>query len=1213
MGSRKLVKAGRGFGSILISSLMLFSQLLYADSFELHDLRVERRENPMGLDVTVPTFGWTMQGGDDVRGIEQVAYQLQVTDPRGDTMWDSGKRRDGSSQNIVYSGKPLGSETRYNWSVTVWDNLDSKMEATAWFETGLMNPEPDSGVWEGAKWIGTEADNRALFAFYQPIFDLTYEVTIVPGSDRASVIFAANDPRLMDPNKNIYQLQNAINESYFKVELDIAGLGDEDGHALLKVYRAGYSASDDPSTPVSIFKIRREIIDANNRHLRHRVSIRDEFGNLTFTVNGSNVFHVPLAPDGSDQDKASVNLNPAGLGWDYITYGLLCEIGFSVDPGQKALFSDLSASNTRKPARVLFREDLDEKDYQGIFQKFIKSGSALRITDQGYQIDGGNEGAFIVADPSHSSMPMLRTTFGTDDRTVASARLYVTARGIYELYLNGQRVGDDYYNPGLSQYNRTHFYQTYDVTDLVNKGDNALGAMLGEGWWSGLLSYGTIWNHFGDQQSLLAKLVLAYEDGSRQVITTDQDNWRYFAEGPLVYSSMYLGEVYDATREAAVAGWHSPGFDDSDWRPVAEVSLSQSAYRDTSGVSASGANGITYDKQSLTGQIGDPARIFDVLTAKSVKEVRKGVYVYDMGQNLVGVPRITIKDAEPGQRMVLRVSEMLYPDNPDSAGNVGMIMTENYRAALSIDQYVTKAGPQTFQPHFTQHGFQYLEVSGLDRPLPLAQVQAVVISSVQALTASYESSVEDVNQLWSNLVWSNIDNFLTIPTDCPQRNERMGWAGDINVFARTATYLSDSDQFLRRYLQAMRDTQNSAGRFTDIAPVGGGFGGLLWGSAGITVPWELYQQYGDLEVLREQYSAMADYLGYLDTTLDEETGLSTDAVLGDWLGLQDNQLGPGYLATAYHVYDLDIMARVAELLGHEVDARLYRDKHLERKAFFNETFVNEEKKTLGMVGGKQLFPGGPYLGNGGLELADTQTSYAVGLALGVFDQDSVSQAQKHLAAAVARENLDDKGVQYPGFSLMTGFIGTAWISKALSEAGYSDYAYRLLLNDKYPSWLYSVSQGATTIWERLNGYTVENGFGGNNSMNSFNHYSFGAVGQWLLAHSLGIQRDEPGFKSFLLKPEPDASGQMQWARGYYDSPYGRIESGWTVDGQVLHYQASVPANTSATLYLPVAEGLRVLESGKPVDQAPGVTFVRREPGHLIYQVLSGRYQFEIAP
>jgi alpha-L-rhamnosidase len=1159
-------------------------------------LRVEHREHPLEVDASAPRFSWQTAGEAGIRGIEQRAYRIVVHRPDGRLQWNSGRVRSGQSIEISYAGRPLESATHYRWTVTAWYGDHTARSASSWFETGLG--DADSKGWGGAQWIGGTSDDRVLFAAYLPLYDLSYTLAVAEGSRRAAIVFAANDPRLMDARRNPFQMAAAHNQSYFKVELDLSALARAaDGAAWLKVYRAGYARDDDPAKPVAAWPVRRSLINADNAHLRHHFKVHCEFGELTFFVDGEKD---PF--DGQASPATSVKLNPArpegAPAHDVITFGELNEIGFAMDAGQRASFADLVVADIRAPNGALFNESLGTGHYAGLYAQALQDkASGLSIADGAYQLDGGINGAFVVADPSRNAMPMLRTSFMTKSSKLVSARLYATARGIYELYLNGSRVGNDHYDPGLSQYNRTHFYQAYDVTPLIRPGANALGAMLGEGWWSGLLSYGNNWNVFGDRQSLMARLVLRFADGSEQIVASNDQDWTLYAHGPVVYSSLDLGEVYDASREAQVAGWASPGFDDRAWHRAAIVPVT-------------GDGTLDFSRMQLLGQIGEPARVFQIMVARSVREVRPGVFVYDLGQNIVGVPRITLRGASPGQHLVLRVAETLYPDLRASGGNVGMIMTENYRAALSIDQYVTRAGNQVFQPRFTSHGFQYLEITGIDQAIPLAQVQGVAISSVPALTASYETSDPQVNRLWSNLTWSNVDNFLTLPTDCPQRNERMGWSGDISVFSRTATYLSDAQVFLERHMRAMRDVQRADGKFTDIAPVGGGFGGVLWGSAGVVVPWELYQQYGDLDVLRAQFPAMAAYADYLQSALDPLSGLSRDAQLGDWLGPQNQRLGQPFLATAYQAYDLNIVATAARLLGKTGAANRYERLYRERLAFFQEHFLDESGRTIGFVG-KDAIAVGPKALEGKFQLADTQTSYAVALALGLVDEARRAPAGLHLAITVSNENLDDSGVNRPAYSLMTGFIGTAWISDALSMSGRSDLAYRQLLARHYPSWLYPVEQGATTIWERLNGYTRDEGFGGNNSMNSFNHYSFGAVGQWLLAHSLGIQRGEPGFREFVLAPEPDPTGGLTWAQGYYDSPYGRIESRWKRTKAATEFEFSVPPNTHAALRLPaLLPGESVAGDSLGAPLAGTKSLPGRADGPA-YRLASGKYHVVI--
>jgi len=1210
----------RSFKKVIICALAFISITVNAN---VANLTTEYIKTPIGIDVEFPRFSWQMSALPGERNIFQTAYQVMVKDPGGNLCWDSGKIMSDNSIGVSYAGIPLKATTRYTWDVIVWDRMGKTSTSSSWFETGLMNGSPDLEAWEGAEWIGGNDEDLVLYAPYLVIFNARFNVAIDPGSISASFIYGANDSRLMDKYKNIWQVENKKNESFIKIELDISGVdGSENGMARINIYRSGYTDHDTSGKPFKTFDVKTDFINMENCHNEHKIEFTSIFGQLSLTLDGSNSFmYVPPSSEAQipqpgtrpgfmgRQSGASVNLNPVGSGGNYIPFGMLCDIGFSAEAGQKASFSNVVISNNRAPNAELFAEDLAGNDYNGIYSGFASDpASGIKISGGKYIIDGGSNGVLITADPSRNSTPMLRARFITAEKPIRDARLYITARGIYEVFINGNRVGDDYYNPGLTQYNITHLYQTYDITSLTNTGENAIGVMLGEGWWSGLLSFGNIWNHFGDRQSILAKLAITYSDGTRSVVTTNGNDWKYFSQGPVVYSSLDMGEAYDATREAAIEGWTTAAFNDNRWKKAVAVPIDGTSFTGTSTERNGTITSFDFKKLNITGQIGNNAGIFKVITAKSVKEVRKGVFVYDMGQNIVGVPRITIANGEAGRKITLRFSEMLYPNLKESGNNVGMIMTENYRAALSQDVYTMKKGPQIYQPKFTSHGFQYIEITGTDQPLLPDAVQSVAISSVRELTADYSTSNSKVNQLWSNLVWSNIDNFLTIPTDCPQRNERMGWSGDINVFSRTATYISAAGQFIRRHMFAMRDVQMAGGKFADVAPVGGGFGGILWGSAGIVVPWEAYEQYGDKGLLEEHYPAMVRYMDYLETTIDEKTGISSDGQLGDWLGPQNNQLGQAFLTTAYHAYDLEIMSKVASLLGKTDDAAKYRTAYELRKEFFNRTFVSADKKTLGLIGGGRGFGAQPAAAPE-LRVADVQTAYAVGLGMKLFNEENKPFMIKNLAEAVERENRDDGGGIRPKYSLMTGFIGTAWISKALSDNGMDELAYRLLQNNKYPSWLYSIEQGATTIWERLNGYTVEGGFGGNNSMNSFNHYSFGSVGQWMLAYSLGIQRDESGFKKFVLQPRPDPTLQMTWARGFYDSMYGRIGSSWKTENGIFTYEASVPANTTAKLYLPASSVGSITENGKPVKKSKGVTFISYEDGKAIFELASGTYIF----
>jgi alpha-L-rhamnosidase len=1178
--------------SIIMTILVFTSMILNngvttsaaAGKTNISNLRVENSMTPLGIDVEKPSFSWQMNAPTGERGYSQKAYHIEVKDEKNNVVWDTKKVKSDVSIGIRYAGEKLNATTRYNWTVTVWDQNDKTSTATSWFETGLMNPDSKLSGWDGATWIGGGNDDLVLHSQYLNVYKVNYSLQLEEAtkSSKASFILGANDPRLMDKNKNIYNIENNKNESYIKFELDISKVdGSETGLAQLHVYRVGYKQGDSAEKPFITNNIPLTLINQDNKYEAHTFYLWGNTGVFNIYVDGTAAANKISSGNG-------VNLNPVGSGGNYISFPMLGEIGFSVDAGQKASFNSLVVNNYRSPSNTLFTEDLNAGEYKGIYLEAISNKeTGLTVNNGSYIVDGKTNGAFIVADPSRNSMPMLRTEFLTEKKEIVNARVYVTARGIYELHINGKRVSNDYFNPGLTQYNATHMYQTYDVTDMLESGkNNAIGAMLGEGWWSGGNTFNTTnWNFFGDRQSLLAKLVITYADGSTNVVTTNPD-WKYYNKGPAVYGSFFQGEVYDASKEAEINGFSNTGFDDSNWKNAVVVPLDGTTT----------AGNLNYDNMKLIGQVGENATVVKTLTAVNVTEVRPGVYVYDMGQNMVGVPKIKLTNGSKGNRITMRYAELLYPDLPESGENVGMIMQENLRAALNQDTYISKDGEQVIKPRFTFHGYRYIEITGIEEALPLEAVQGEVISSVKELGSNYKTSNPLVNRLWENITWSMRGNFLSIPTDTPARNERMGWNGDISVFVRTSTYLADVNQFLKRHNLANRDMQRVDGRYGDVAPVGNGFGGILWGSAGLTVPWEAYQQYGDITILEEHYDSMKKYISYLDTRVNATTGIINEGPLGDWLSPENNKTEAVILWSAYQAYDLWIMSKTAEILGHEDEAKVYWNKYEERKAFFNSKFVDPEtKKTIRSNG----------------TLADTQATYAVPLSLGIFNDENIPYAANHLASAVMRENTDDSGVTRPAYSLMTGFIGTAAISKALSDNGYDDIAYRLLQQTSYPSWLYSVKNGATTIWERLNSYTVENGFGGNNSMNSFNHYSFGAVGAWMYNYSLGIQRDEdrPGFKHFILQPTPDPDGVMTWAEGHYDSMYGKIESAWSVKNGTLTYKATVPANATATVYIPTNNVNTVKEGGQPIVKAKGIKFIEFKDGKAVYKLESGSYEF----
>ncbi|CAH0994347.1 hypothetical protein EMA8858_00456 [Emticicia aquatica] len=1199
--------------------LLLFSIIsnVFAN-ISLENLKVDYQEKPLGIDITNPHFSWQMIASDAKRGYSQIAYEIIVTDAKNQIFWDSKKVNSDLSHGIEYAGIPLKATTRYTWEVIVWDNTKNVTSSTSWFETGLMNPNPDLSAWSGAKWIGGGDDDLVFYSHYLSVYKFQYGIQLdkASNSTKAAFVFGGNDYRLLDKDLNIQGVENTTNQSYVAFELDISNVSDaNDGVAKLNIYRVGYDKNDSKETPIKSLEISKTLINQANKFEKHLFFVECNFGIFEVFVDGNKAENKlkektesntsPFAPRG-------FNLNPVGSGNNFISFPMLADIGFQTNNNQIAYFSDVVIKNFRFPSNTLFTEKLSNNNYSGIFKS-----DKLTIENGSYSIKGG---ALILANPSKNAAPMLRTTFSTQAKPIKNARLYVTARGIYEMYLNGTRVSNDYFNPGLTQYNKNHMYQTYDVTGALKRGEkNAIGAWLSEGWWSGNITYsGESWNYFGDRQSLLSKLVITYSDDSEQVITSNPTDWKFFNDGPIRYGSYFQGEVYDATKEDLIKGWATAEYNQNTWKAAVEVPLEGTSYQGTFTDFMGRKSTLDYKDFKIIGQMGNNATIVKTMIAQKVEEVRPKVFVYDMAQNMVGVPQIFIKNGKKGQVITMRYAEVKYPDLKEYSANVGMIMIENIRAALTQDIYILKGGDETIQPRFTFHGYRYLEITGIDEAIPTSDVKGLVISSVTELSSAYETSNDLVNKLWSNITWSLRSNFLSIPTDTPARNERMGWSGDISVFSKSATYLTNADLFLRRHLLGMRDVQAESGRFTDVAPMGGGFGGTLWGSAGIVVAWETYQQYGDLQLLKEHYDAMKRYIAFLETKIDKTNGILNEGPLGDWLSPEGNKNDNTLFWMSYFAYDLEIMNKVASLLNKTEDAAAFKAKYAEIKKTFNEVYVDKTThKTIksGIVAARMGPPSERQVAvkTDKGQLIDTQASYAIPLALGLFNEENKPFAIKNLNETILRKNKDDEGVERPEYSLMTGFIGTASISDALSQNGNHANAYRLLQQKSYPSWLYSVVNGATSIWERLNSYTVENGFGGNNSMNSFNHYSFGAVSSWMYNYSLGIQRspEKAAFKHFILKPTPDPDKVMTWAKGFYESVYGKIASEWRYEGAKLIYKTTIPANTMATLYLPAKTIVQVKENGKTLTPTNGISNILLEDGQVKMTLASGEYSFEV--
>ncbi len=723
----------------------------------------------------------------------------------------------------------------------------------------------------------------------------------------------------------------------------------------------------------------------------------------------------------------------------------------------------------------------------------------------------------------------LRKEF-TVSKPIARARLYVTARGLFQAWINGTQVGNDYFTPGWTDYRKTNQYLVYDVTPLLKTGDNAIGTILGEGWYAGYMFFQNARHAYGKEPALKLRLDLTYDDGSTDRIYSDE-HWKV-STGPILDSDFYNGENYDANRE--IDGWNKAGYAAGQWKNVQ--------------VCPEGG-------ETLIAKVSQPVRAVETLYPALLGKASNGELVLDFGQNMVGILRLTLPGKQ-GQKLTIRYAEMLNED--------GTLYTANLRSAKSTDSYIfAKDGNMDWSPTFTFHGFRYIGISGIqdESLLNNAQARSDFIKHIQGLvlhndmprTGKFFCSDPLVNRLQSNIVWGQRGNFLEVPTDCPQRDERLGWTGDAQIFARTATFNYDVRAFFEKWMKDVRDAQFPDGAVTHIVPAKPDWhdrGAAAWADAVTVVPWVIYQQYGDRRILEENYDAMKAWVEYMKTTANE--GIRPEEGFGDWLALDrpgnpaphETDTPKALVGTAYFAHCADILARSAAILGKNSDAEKYRELHRFVRNAFIRKFVHED----GSISG------------------NTQTVYLLALAFDLLPENKRPQAIDRLVADIRARD----------WHLSTGFVGTGIMMPTLDAIGKQDVAFTLLKQETYPGWLYSIHQGATTMWERWNSYTKDKGFG-DVGMNSFNHYAYGAVGEWIYARIGGLTSVEPGFKKSLIQPVP--GGGITFAQAELDTPYGQLLSHWEITNGKFKLHTVIPPNTTADIVLPDGSKKAVL-SGK---------------------------------
>lgn len=1193
---------------------------------EITDLRIQNAVRPLAVEDAHPVFSWKMVS--DEPGQLQTAYRIKVTREGGALMWDTGKVEDGKSVGIAYNGIALQPTRAYDIALTVYDKDGKELTATSSWEMSLMSPK--QSAWKGAQFVGSSA--RQLDAASH----ILYGIRTTFRGDKAALVFGADDFRLKDAFLNGYGLAG---ENYVKVVIDAR-------KPEIRIYRVGYAPGDKADEPIETVNEER-YPETNLAKLLHgdenTVEIEANTGALSISINGEPLIITTKEPAGFGPGfftggagmrgrrgprPASFAVNPLGTGGNYPVFPMLASVGFAAEPGETTEYIDyqiLEKGQSEDP--VIFPRE-GGKGYE-LFE------GLAGVTVGGDKITVSNSGGKEIvsyADPTYGGATMVRTQFKAEDKAVKKARLYATAMGSYVFYVNGQQVGNAWFAPGDSQFRETLGYHVYDVTDLLRSGDNALGAELFQGWYTGYMTFtASNYNFFGDREALLARLVITFEDGTTQEIVTDPKTWKSYNDGPIRYGSFFMGERYDATKEANVDGWATADYDDAAWTGATVVDR-----RD-------------WIDFALMARYDEPVLVRETLTAQKVMGVHdEDTYIYNMGVNMVGVPSVTIPAGwlKKGDKVIMSFGEQLYPglkgDDKDyvrrfgkNGYNVaGHILYETNRAALDIDTYVADgSGEVTITPRSTFRGYQYVQITvpGHSAPLPLENVKGLVLSSCEIPTGTYAATTTDgtgalLNQLFKNIQRSQLGNFLTIPTDCPQRNERMGWTGDAQAYSRTATYNADVQNFWRQWMVALRDDQG-VGSDTEAA---GGIGstvptynkiddpsfadGTTWAAAVCQVPWQMYSQYGDTQVIEENIETMMAWLNGMDfyDFSEEYPHLSSKASgLADWLAM-DGRTPSDLPNNAIYIHMMDVTAIMAEAIGREDYAKTLRDRSAAAKEEFNKCYFDSESgRTKNSEG----------------YIVNTQTSYATPLNFGVFNEENAAKATAQLAKLTAKPSesgpaegeptAPTRGFMGPGgaasydftpYTITTGFSGTPNILPALSKGGYADEAYKLFSSTKFASWLYPVTEGATSMWERWNSYDTAFSEHNQNSMNSFNHFALGSVGSWMFEYQLGITSgEEAGYKDFVLQPE--AGGTFTALSGSYSSNYGEIHSSWEADGKgrMTAYECTVPANTTATLYLPVGE-----DGGPAAHAGADALGIKTRNGLrcAVFRLASGTHRFE---
>ena len=1032
------------------------------------ELRVDNLANPLGIDDATPRFSWQLR--DALRGAKQTAYQIMVASSSANLsagkadIWDSGRISSPEAINIRYAGPALKASTRYYWRVKLWGDKDRAYtpSTAAWWETGLLSQD----AWQ-AQWVGWETPEESM------VRNAPAEWIASPDAAKAAT---EKEPEQRFAFRTTVHLDKQIR------------------HATL------YAACRDT---VSAWINGEQVLQANplppykqmpwKKYVRADVTKQLQPGDVAVAVE---CVHYVVNPNGMATEDA-----PPMSATLYVEY----------NDGT----NDSFVSNTAWRSSIRERTGWQDKGFKDEHWKHATS----------WQQPTGPDAEPLGHPWIPDSVKLLRLAFDVA-KPIKSARLYSTALGAYEMFLNGKRVSEDLLSPGWTDYRERVVYQTYDVTPLLTSGSNAIGALLAPGWYATPLEWFQQPNNYGDTPpALRAQLRIEHTDGTVDWVLTSPD-W-LGQTSQILSSEIYDGETQDA--RLIQPGWNTPQFDATHW-PRTHV--------------------IDPKSVDILAQDFQPIRTERTVSPKSVSQPKPGVYVFDFGQNLAGVERVRLH-GPAGTDVKLRFSEILNDD--------GTLYIDNLRTAKVTDHFILAGkGIEEFTPQFTFHGFRYAEITGLPSAPAKDAISALVIHTDAPFDVKLRTGNTMINKLWSNILWGQRSNFVGVPTDCPQRDERLGWTADAQVFWRTASYNMSLAPFSRKYSTDIRGTQSGTPIYGIFAPgtvqsrSGSGAG---WSDAGVIIPWTSWLQTGDTLVIEQNWDAMTKYLNAIESAnSDGLWKVDSGTPFGDWLS-PEGKTDQVLIATAYWAYDVTLMRQMAHATGRKAEEQKYTELFDKIRTAFQKQFVHSD----GFVAGADNTPspfGQINNPNAKSKGGDTQTGYVLALHMNLLPDNLREAAVNKLIAKIDANN----GL------LSTGFLGTPYLLEELTKAGHADEAYHLLLNTKYPSWGYLIEHGATTMWERWNGDQMKD----DPSMNSYNHYAYGAVADWIYRYAAGIDASplDAGFHTVVIHPVFDSRlGSINFD---YESVYGSIHSSWTVQGRTATWHLTLPANTTGLLSDPDA-------------------------------------------